>query len=386
VPNVPIRIGLLQARTDAHGVFELDGVPPTYDVSLAVRILGEVTEVYAWHYVGLTRRDPTLQIYKGLTQHTSTLSLSVTGFQSDARWRGEVGLGGLHGQRSYPLGKDIQTVVGWRGPAENVSPLRVLLWNTTEQAPSVPAEYLFTSEASVTLSKTLLGDVAISLPESPRPLPTFDVSLLTNNAPNTSHLATSYVRFNRGPSIQVAQVPRLSAATEPALSIKVPQLPDTSVTLAALSGNGSNATNFVVAYAPELTTSGTFEVTFPTVATLETPDDASPDVTLSTPFTWSDTGSTYIAIFDDLAVYQTVYVVTAAPLLTIPNLESLGIYYPRSGPYTWTVESHGTAATVDELCSQSYLDPFSGDFLYPIGPRAGQGRFWRTPVRTFVFD
>lgn len=386
VPNVPVRIGPLQAKTDADGRFELDGVPPTYDVSLAVRILGEITEVYAWHYVGLTRRDPTLQIYKGLTQHTSTLSLEFSGFQSNARWRGEVGLGGIHGQRAYPLGKDVQTVVGWRGPPENVSPLRVLLWNTTEQAPSLPAGYLFTSESSVTLSKTQSGDVTFALPEAVSPLPTFDVSFLTKDAPNTSHLATSYVRFNRGPSIQVAQVPRLSAATEPPFSVKVPQLPDASVTLAALSGNGANSTNFVVTYAPGLTTSSSVEVTFPTVATLEAPDDASLDVTLATPFTWSDTGGTYIAIFDDLAVYQTVYVVTAAPSVTIPDLESLGIYYPRSGPYTWTIESHGTAQTVDELCAGSYLDPFSGDFLYPIGPRAGQGRFWRTPVRTFVFD
>jgi hypothetical protein len=385
VPNVPVHIGERKAMTDAGGAFTIEGVPNEYDIALAVRIVGDVTEVYAWHYVGLTRRDPTLQIYKGLSQHTTPLALEFTGFDPDLRWRGEVGLGGQHGQRSYPIGEDIETVAGWRGPGEQTSPLRVLLWNRTEEAPNTPAEYLFANASTVALSDAEPSTVRVALPESPAPLPKFEVGFTTTNAPNTSHLATGYVRFDEGPSIQVAQVPRLSDTTDPFL-LNVPQLTDASVTLAALSGNGASSTSFVITYATELETPGTVSLTFPTVATLDAPADAAIAVTSSTPFTWDDTAGTYIVVFEDLAVYQTVFVVTADPSASVPDLEHLGIYYPHDGPYRWSVESHGTATSLDELCEAGYLDPFSGDFLYPIGPRAGQGRFWRTQARTFKFD
>jgi hypothetical protein len=135
-----------------------------------------------------------------------------------------------------------------------------------------------------------------------------------------------------------------------------------------------------------MTSAETVTLTFPTVAALELPADTAADVTLSTAFTWSDTAGTYVVVFEDLAVYQTVFVVTGEPTTTVPDLEHLGIYYPHDGPYRWTVESHGIAESLDELCQAGYLDPFSGDFLYPIGPSAGEGRFWRTEARTFKFD
>lgn len=371
--------------TDAYGAFTVNDVPNEYDVSLAVRIVGDTTEVYAWHFVGLTRRDPTLQIYKGLSQHTAPFTLAMTGFNPEARWRGEVGLGGQHGQRSYPLGESIETVAGWRGPGEQTSPVRVLLWSTTEEAPNTPAQYLFTDARTLPLADSQAATLAVTLPDTFDPLPHFAVGFTTIDAPNTSHLATSYVRFAGGPSIQVAQVPRLSDTTEPFV-VNVPQLADASTTLAALSGNGANSTSFVITYAPQLSAPETVSLAFPTVAPLDAPADAVEGVTTSTQFTWKHTAGTYIAVFEDLAVFQTVFVVTDEPATTVPDLKALGIYYPHDGPYRWTVESHGVAQSIDELCEAAYLDPFSGDFLYPIGPRSGQGRFWRTEARTFKFD
>lgn len=385
VPNVPVHIGPREALTDDSGEFTIEGVPSEYDLSLAVRIVGEVSEVYAWHYIGLTRRDPTLQIYKGLNQHTAPLELSFTGFDPDAGWRGEVAVGGQHGQRAYPLGDDVATTLGWRGPAEQVSPVRVLMWSTTEEAPRAPAEYLYSAASEVTLSESVTASVAISITEPFTPLSTHRVGFTTTNAPNTSHLATAYVRFDGGPSIQVAQEPRLSATTDPFL-VTVPRIPDASVTLAALSGNGANDTPFVITYAPQLTNAETPALTFPTVSELESPAPDAEGVTTDTPFTWSDTAGTYVVMFEDLAVYQTVFVVTAEPTVTVPDLEHLAVYYPHGGAYRWAVESHGLATSVDQLCERGYLDPFSGDFLYPIGPRAGEGSFWRSEGRTFEFD
>lgn len=386
VPKVEMRVGKRDVTTDEYGNFTADGVDAPYDVTLALRILGDVTELYGWHFVGLTRRDPVLQVYKALTQHTAPFSFSVTGLGQDERWRGEIAIGGEHGQRAYPISESLETVAGWRGPSPQDSALRLLLWSVSEEAPSVPSAFLHTEERVVTLSEAEPVNVDFALSEAPTPLPAFSVGFTTTNAPDVSHLATSYLRFNDGPSIQLAQVPRLSDDTVPFMAL-APQLPDTSVTLAALSGNGANSRNFVITYAPAVQPDTTVNLTFPVVSALSTPDEAVTDVTYDTPFTWTDTAGAYVLVLEDLGVFQTVFVVTSEPEARVPNLEHLGIYYPHGGSYRWTVESHGDAEDIDDLCAgPGYLDPYSGDFLYPIGPRAGRGRFWRTAARNFAFD
>lgn len=386
VPNVEMRVGKRNVTTDEYGNFTADGVDAPYDVTLALRILGDVTELYGWQFIGLTRRDPVLQVYKALAQHTAPFNFSVAGLEQDERWRGEVAIGGKHGQRAYPISESLETVAGWRGPSPQDSALRLLLWTTAEEDPRVPSAFLHTETRTVTLSEAEAVAVEFALPEAPTPLPAFPVAFTTTNAPEVSHLATSYLRFNHGPSIQLAQVPRLSDDTEPFTAL-APQLPDSSVTLAALSGNGAIGTNFVITYASQVQADKTVNLTFPSVSDLTTPDSAVTDVTYDTPFTWTDTAGAYVFVLEDLGVYQTVFVVTSEPEARVPNLEHFGIYYAHGGSYRWTVESHGDAEDIDDLCAEpGYLDPFSGDFLYPIGPSSGRGRFWRTAARNFAFD
>lgn len=386
VPGVEMRVGRREVTTDDAGNFTADGVDACYDVTLALRILGDVSELYGWHFVGLTRRDPVLQVYKALPQHTAPFTFNITGLEQDARWRGELALGGQHGQRAFPLSESLETVAGWRGPSPQDSALRLLLWTTSEDNPSVPSAYLHTEARTLELAEAEPVVVDVTLPQAPTPLPAFPVAFTTTGAPGTSHLATSYLRFDQGPSIQLAQVPRLSDDTVPFTAL-APDLDGTSVTLAALSGNGSNSSNFVITYAAQLQTETTVNLTFPPVSDLTTPDDAMTGVDYDTPFTWTNTAGTYVMVLEDLGVFQTVFVVTSEPHAQVPNLEHLGIYYPHDGSYRWTVESHGDAADIDELCGGSgYLDPFSGDFLYPIGPRSGSGRFWRSVPRNFAFD
>ncbi len=385
VPDVTVAIDAAETVSDAEGRFTLRAVPP-YNVSLAVRIRGEVTEVYGYHFVGLNRQDPTLQIFKGLPQRTSPLTIRVSGIDEHPRWVGEVALGGQHGQRAYTVTPNAEVSAGWRGPSEHTSNLQVLVWETSEVDRRVPESFLFWQMGSLSLIDSVAATMDVELPANPTPLSANEVRMVTENAPGTSHIAASYVRFDGGPSIALSQIPRLSDDPLPFVTL-APQLSDASVTLAAISGNGAHDTPFSIVYANQVQGGDSATLTFGASSELVTPPDEAKEVALSTNFSWTHTAATYIATFEDLDVYQTVYVITSEPNAVVPNLEALGIYYPHGGAYRWAVESHGNARDLDELCSPpGYLDPFSGDFHYPMGPRRGAGRYWRAASRSFVFE
>ncbi len=385
VPDVTVAIDAAETVSDAEGRFTLRAVPP-YNVSLAVRIRGEVTEIYGYHFVGLNRQDPTLQIFKGLPQRTSPLTIRVPEIDEHPRWVGEIALGGQHGQRAYVLAPNAEVSAGWRGPNEQVSNMQVLVWETSELDRRVPDSFLFWQTGSLSLAESVAATIDVELPANPSPLLAHEISMVTENAPGTSHIAASYVRFDGGPSIALSQIPRLSDDPLPFVTL-APQLSDASVTLAAISGNGAHDTPFSIVYANQVQGGDSTTLTFGVSSELVTPPDDATEVALSTPFSWTHTAETYIATFEDLDVYQTVYVITSQPNAVVPNLESLGIYYPHGGAYRWAVESHGDARDLDELCSPpGYLDPFSGDFHYPMGPRRGAGRYWRSASRSFVFE
>lgn len=386
VPGVQLLVDNREATTDDAGAFTIEGVPATYDVSLAVRILGEVTETYGWHFVGLTRRDPTLQIYKGLSQHTTPLTIHTSGLDANARWRGQLALGGQHGQRAYSLASQVDTIAGWRGPDTHTSPVQILVWSASEENTAYPESFLYSETRALELTQEVPIAIDVNVPASAEPLSSFRVALTTQDAPGSSHLAASYLRFAAGPSIQLTQIPRLSDASEPHVTL-APRLPDTSITLAAFSGNGAPDMEFSVTYANGVTDEEPAVLPFPGVAALLGPEDQAIGVDSTTPFSWTDTGRAYVVAFEDLDFYQTVFVVTTDETAHVPELTKLGIYYPHDGTYRWTVETHGAVQSVDELCdSAGYLDPFSGDFDNPLGPRQGSGQFSRSAARSFQFD
>ena len=69
VPNVTVMIGDAQADTNANGEFEIPNVADTYDAKFVLNYdVYSNTRTYGWAYLGLTRRDPMLQVYNGLTR------------------------------------------------------------------------------------------------------------------------------------------------------------------------------------------------------------------------------------------------------------------------------------------------------------------------------
>lgn len=386
VPNVRLALAGAETTSNAEGAFAFADVPELYDISLSVRIAGDSTEVYGYRFVGLTRRDPLLQIFKGLPQRTAPLQISVTGVEGQEGLVGEIALGGQHGQRSYALSANAAESAGWRGPSTHESPIRFLLWETSPDDRRIPGTFLSYQRSTLSLTDAVPAylDVAVSGPLAP--LPAIRINTTTERAPGESHIASSYLRFEAGPAIGLSQLPRSSSDNGPFETV-APMLDDASVTVAAISGNGTNESPFSVVYANRLDAATSATLVFGETSELLAPADQANSVGKEDEFTWTDTGDTYIVAFEDLEVYQTVYVITAQPKTSIPDLESLGIYYPHGGTYRWSVESHGPARSVDELCSPpGYLDPFSADFNYPMGPRLGAGRFWRTAGRLFTFQ
>ena len=84
--------------------------------------------------------------------------------------------------------------------------------------------------------------------------------------------------------------------------------------------------------------------------------------------------------------FATQYVVTRRSQTTLRDLSHLGAAMKPGAAYRWTVERHGSVASVDEWSNASALDPFSVDFAVPVGPKRASGHFARSALRSVSFD
>jgi hypothetical protein len=66
VPNIPVQVGDTLTNTDEDGEFVVEDVAATYDLSLAFEFSVNATPRYhGYAFLGLTRRDPTIQVRQG---------------------------------------------------------------------------------------------------------------------------------------------------------------------------------------------------------------------------------------------------------------------------------------------------------------------------------
>lgn len=380
--SVTVGIGEQQTQTDEDGTFTIPNVGPTYDAELVVRLMGELVEVYGWRYEGLTRRDPTLQVYKGLRQREAQVKFAVKGID-EGTFYAEAAIGGIDGHRAYPVTSVTQSLAAWRGSPSIEAPVHVLSWDKPEVA-RIPQTYRSHTHQKVTLTDQGVAHVALDL--------TFNGTLPVANISGSVHTARArdwvqlvFARFDEGPSISLVSE-LVTQSLEATFVYPAPVIDGMSLTVAARENVNVARAGYSTAYVSGVGPGedvGTLEL--PEPPDLQAPAEGATDVTTATVFQWQTDGGTSVIVFEDMQVFQAVYVVTSATFATLPDLSRLGLFHSDGGAYTWAVEVHGTSTTTDELASeQGFLDPFSGDLNYPMGLHRGKGRFGRSTTRTFT--
>ena len=145
LPDVPVKIGDLTTRTDMDGRFTLDGVPAAYDVTLSIRTtINNANSRGAWQFQGLTRRDPTLQVYRGLPGQTANAHFKATNvtFPLRPEQRLEVTWASPQGEMQTDLesAPGVITDVSWIGGQTSAGNAHALLFEVGGN-PETPVSY-----------------------------------------------------------------------------------------------------------------------------------------------------------------------------------------------------------------------------------------------------
>jgi hypothetical protein len=385
VPDVPVTIGGATAVTDAQGEFRIEGVSAPYTASLmitAVRNNGQAR--YGYVYEGLTRDDPTLQVYSALAQRGAS-SLSVTYqdivFEDDLHYvmlawstpDGQLAIEEATGPVQY-LG-----VPSWSGPATTTGTIHALD-AYKDVASDPPVAYQAYQSQTLSVSDNQPATIGFSLPSDPN-LSTGGIRGTATGGINERSNSVS-VRFSDGTAMPLID----QTATGEAFSYFVPNIPGASLIVAAADGISARPPYAVAHREVPAITAEPIALSIPRAVSLTSPQVDAP-VTPTTPFAWSplaQTATTFLWHLEFVDTFQGMFVLTQRTQIELPEFAD-GFTVPPGVGVTWAVETHGDAANVDAFAGpDGYLDAFAGGDTYPRGPNRSDGYYTESERRFFT--
>jgi hypothetical protein len=386
VPDVPVTIGGTTVATNALGEFTIEGVEPPYTASLminAIRNNGQAR--YGYVYEGLTRDDPTLQVYTALPQRSAssvTVAYQDIVFEEDLHYvilawstpDGQFVVEEASGPTEY-LGSP-----SWTGPATTTGTIHALdAFRDSTFDP--PVAYQAYQSQPFSVSDGEEAAVGFNLPFDPN-LSTGAISGTATGGvfdPRTNYVA---LRFSDGTAMPLID----ESADADAFSYFVPNLPGASFIVGAADGVSSFPPYAVVHR--EYPTLGPNDIALgiPRPVTLTAPQVDAP-VTPLTRFSWSplaQTATTFLWHLEFVDTFQGIFVLTQRTQIELPQFPD-GFTVPPGVRATWAVETHGDAPNVDAFAGpDGYLDSFSLGTAYPMGPSRNDGYYTESERRLFT--
>lgn len=379
VPDVTVMIGDQVTTTDDDGTFEFEDVPGTYDVMLDLTYQRYgATGRYGWVYQGVTRRDPTLQVYGGLSLRRSNVLVNPSNVTEVEGHVVAMALGGDYGRYDREGDSPSQSMLSYFGPPAITMYGHGLQWI---EANGLPTEYVAYGTTSLLAFDSEQSDsVEFTVDLSPSELSSGTISGSVTSPTSDTRRNGVFVRFASNALIEVVQD---ASGIEESFVYTVPSLPDASILVAAHEGelyDGARAVAYKNGVSPGETNIG-LAIPSPPVLTGPAQGATLGDDTV---FSWNGDAQTFVWLLWSDSSNEAIHVVTAAKELTVPTFPN-GLDLIRPGDtYTWRVETHDAAESVDAM-----LEPegFMGDFndiAYdePDGPGAGSGTYATSAVRS----
>jgi hypothetical protein len=390
VPNVPVDIAGQTTVTDAQGNFSIGGVEPPYDVALMLIFMRDnVPARYGYVYEGLTRDDPTLQVYSALVQRASS-SFDVTiengEFDEDAGRRVILAFSSPDGRFvDESVTSDAVSFVGgiqWTGPTTisgNAHALRVLDI-VDDDGNATP---IYESHQATALSAEDGEVAAVSFDMQPGDVPSDVIAGEVSGGPLGERSNYVAVRFDDGTALPLID----ESSTDESFTFIVPALDDTSLVVAAADGL-SGVPPYALAWQDGISVDDVnISLDIPNPVTPTAPQIGA-SVDADTTFSWSTAGQTATTFLWHLesnspTAYEGMLVVTTRTTLELPTFFDGFTILPGTS-FVWSVETHGDAPDVDALTGQGgFLDPFSVSSSFPVGPGRGGG-YYTESARSFA--
>jgi hypothetical protein len=392
IANLPVQIGNTLASTDDKGAFTIEDVPAEYDVSMVFDHPSSFSgQSDAWVYLGLTRRDPTLQMFWGSDQQYAyaayTFNPKPTLVAGQTIWLGFGGPDGNYYHDNAAAAGTTGSEVDWYGGDSAKQTLHALLW--LKDMNGLPTTYSAygTAELSLTSSDTS-ANAAIPFAKT-----TIDAATLTGTAKSAGANTRGnqvYLGFSDN-----ARILLVDDDGPNNYSYKVPAITGGSVTVAAIQGY--QYSGYQVAHVDGLAVNtNPAELKIPPLTVQLTPAAGAKNVDQTTKFTFKDPGGNpgpYVAMFysqdppdpNTVQAYQAIYVVTAKTQFTIPTFIGGGFAMYPGNDYLWSIATFGPYASVDAMVSPSgFIDEFAWDEQRAYGPHRVSGEFTDTDVRRFT--
>jgi hypothetical protein len=380
LPDVPVRIGDAMTSTDSDGHFSLANIPSSYDVTLLLHTsINNSAATIAWQVQGLTRRDPTLQVYRALPDRDAEILLHIQNVSFPLASSQKILMG--WGSSDGSWGTDLDSMdtdylsPGWIGPATSTGTAHALLFNISSSQ-SIPTEYLAHDAHPVAMVANMKSDVTFDLSSGTK-LGSGTLSGSVAGATSNQRINEVYLRFNDDASLQIVSDWQASDS----FSYMVPALAKSALTVVAknLINTGGEAAAYADNVGPNQ--SG-LTLTIPSVPNLLAPGADKTGVDATTGFEWSTDAK--LSLFCARAVnnYDAMYVLTAQKQTKLPA-QAAGWSPAAGAAYTWTVETHGDLASADDASgADGFLSAYSSDEIR--GPRRGNGSYAESAGRGFT--
>jgi len=382
VPNVPVTIGATTVNTDANGQFTISGVMPPYDIALTITtITNNNAASYGWLYKGLTRVDPTLEVWEAFPNRSTTEFAVHVGGIDFANYPNNqltiLGYGGSDGA----FWTDVSTADSlksseWYGPTSTSMTGHALTW--LRDASDLPTSYL-SYDTQPTVSLTHSGNSSVSFDLTNRTVPSGTISgTVTPDPLGPNRHNGVYVRFSNNANLQITR----DSSQPTSFSYLVPSITGATITVAAEQGDLWFAP-YAVAHRNGLSPGQTgIALAVPTASSLTAPPSGTTGVNASTLFQWSGSAKVYLWSMVSDTAYKSIFVMTTEKQGTIPPLPG-GPTLPPNGSCTWYVETSGSFQSVDEATGpDGMLDAFGTG--QPSGAWRGDGSFTRSARFNFT--
>ncbi|MDD9966364.1 MAG: carboxypeptidase-like regulatory domain-containing protein [Myxococcales bacterium] len=376
VPNVTVLIGDARATTGADGVFTFDEVGETYDVALSVSAprYSAGLELSGWLFVGLTRRDPTLQVYRGLPLRSGDVSIEVRNVPSPLTdtERIQIGLGGRYGFSEISARA---SSASWEGPASVQATAHALYWEHDGSSAGRPVRYIAHDVQAVALAAANGSSMTFDL--EPDRVTTGLIEGTVEGALASDRRNAMFLRFRDGASIQLLE----QYNAPDSFSYLAPVVSEAALVVAAIG----RLPGYSVAYVDGATPGSEVSLTPPQPATPFAPGDGATGIDASTTFTWNGPDQVYLLRVENDDFYETFWVVTSNKQATIPAAPLTDLTLDHGQAYWWVVSTHHRYGSVDEATGRDgFLDAYCYGEL--AGPSRGDGSHTESSVFTFTAE
>jgi hypothetical protein len=386
--NVPVQIGDTLVATDEDGAFVIENVAATYEVSLAFELdTNANSRLFGWVFQGLTRRDPLLQVIRGLSLRDGNILLTPKNVTVGTNQAISVALGGADGNTNFSSvgSSGLDASAGWVG-ADTSQQTAHGVYYQYDATSKLPTSYFAYDSSLVALAESGKANISLDLTKG-----TLDAGNLQGTATSGGGMDRenhAFLRFTTGAALHLIN----DTSGPNTFSYLLPNIPTSTITIAASEGFDEVYGPFALVHADGLTATSKPALKIPTPCTLASPATDTTSVDATTKFSFNNPASNtgpFVVRFtnvDDNGPYQTLWVVTAQKQVSIPVVTGGGFKLRAGQKHSWNVATYGKFASVDAMTDpkgKGFLDSFGAE-SEPVGPTTTGGEFTISSSRGFT--